>query len=146
MKGQMAEFTERLTDNPIVLVIHGSDYATFSIVVQPIIKGNEKFSYITLSEDVEFKVKVAPNKFEIFEIVPLTSRIHFEFQATGTLHVCLLDENWMCVEENSAIPNFANKGDIKIEEFQERRAYVRISNPSSDRLVEVTTIFHSKLQ
>ena len=34
---KVVEFTENLLKDPIVLVIHGSDYATFSVVVQPIL-------------------------------------------------------------------------------------------------------------
>ena len=52
INGSLIEITERITDDPIVVVIHGNDFATFSIIVQPIVKDSEAYSFITLSEDV----------------------------------------------------------------------------------------------
>jgi len=49
-----------------------------------------------LSEDVEFKMKIASNKYEIFEIVPIAASIYFDYKATGPVHVCLLNVNMVC--------------------------------------------------
>jgi hypothetical protein len=138
----LVEITEDLMKDPVVIVINGADSATFSIVVQTITNIKDDWSYITLSEDVEFKARIAPNKVEIFEIVPIAASIYFDYKATGAVHVCRLNEDGVCADEG--VPTLANSGDMKIEQFVERKAYVRVSNPSSDRLVEVTTIFHSK--
>lgn len=101
-----------MLDDPIVIVIHGNDFATFSIIVQPIIKDNEQYSFITLSEDVEFKAIVAPNQFEIFEIIPIQGQIYYNFKASGALHSCLLNDNWVCSEEK--LPDLSNRGNITI--------------------------------
>ena len=47
----------------MVIVISGVDSATYSIVVQPIQTDTEEMSFITLSEDVEFKIKIGANKY-----------------------------------------------------------------------------------
>ena len=61
--GRVVEFTERLVEDPIVVIVIGQDLATFSIVVHAITKDEQAYSFITLSEDLEFKAKIAPNKF-----------------------------------------------------------------------------------
>ena len=43
------------------MAIHGSDYATFSLIVQSVLDKQEKYSFITLSEDIEFTAQIAPN-------------------------------------------------------------------------------------
>lgn len=58
----VVEATENLMKDPVVIVISGPDSATFSIVVQPISQNKDDWSFITLSEDVEFKSRIAPNK------------------------------------------------------------------------------------
>ena len=76
---------------------------------------------------------------------PIDSRIAFNYKATGTLHVCLLDEKWMCKgEEDNKLPILLNEGDIIVENFNSRKAYIKVGNLSPDRSVEVTTLFHSK--
>ena len=55
--------TDRLLDDPLVIIISGIDTATYSIVVQAITDIKEELSYITLSEDVQFKSKIAPNQY-----------------------------------------------------------------------------------
>lgn len=39
---------------------------------------------------------VAPNQFEIFEIIPIQGRIYYNYKATGALHACLLNNDWVC--------------------------------------------------
>jgi len=65
-------------------------------VLQTVTHIDSELSYITLSEDVEFKMKIASNKYEIFEIVPIAASIYFNYKATGPVHVCLLNVNMVC--------------------------------------------------
>ena len=55
-----------MLDDPIVIVVHGTDVSTYSLIVQSVTNDTSEYSFITLSEDVEFKIKLAANKFEIF--------------------------------------------------------------------------------
>ena len=41
------------------------------------------------------------------------------------------------------MPTISNRGDIVINEFSDRYAYVKVGNPSSEHVVEVSSIFHS---
>jgi hypothetical protein len=48
----------------------------------------------------------------------------------------------VCSEDK--LPDLSNKGNITIEKFFDRKAYIKVRNPSSDRTVEVSSVFHSK--
>jgi hypothetical protein len=88
----------------LVVVIRGEDSATYSLIVQPVHKEESEMNYITLSEDVEFKIKISPNQYEVFEIVPIKSSIFYNYKSTGAVHACVLKNN-LC-EDKAA--NFTN--------------------------------------
>lgn len=98
VSGALHEETARLVDDPIVVVIKGQDSATYSLVLQAVHKSEDEIAYITLSEDVEFKIKIAPNKYEIFEIVPISPNIFYKYKSTGALHACVLKDN-VCMDK-----------------------------------------------
>lgn len=75
--------------------------------------------------------------------MPVASSIYFDYKATGTVHACKLNDEGICVDEENG-PTLTSSGKILVNHFTDRKAYVRVSNPSSNRLVEVTTRFHSK--
>lgn len=52
-----------MLEKPIVIVIKGEDSATYSITVQAVHKDNAEINSLVLSENVEFKTKIGPNKF-----------------------------------------------------------------------------------
>lgn len=103
-------------------------------------KTENEIAYITLSEDVEFKIKIAPNKYEIFEIVPISPNIFYKYKSTGALHACVLKDN-VCMDKE---PHFSNEGSIDRPNFSDRSLYIKLRNPSSTKSIEVTSIFHSK--
>lgn len=86
-------------------------------------------------------MKIASNKFEVFEIVPISSNIYFNYKSTGPLHVCALNQAMVCQEQN--FTSLQNQGSINISDFHNRRAYIKVRNPLA-RTVEVKSIFHSK--
>jgi hypothetical protein len=100
------ETTEKLTDEPLVIVIRGEDSATYSLVVQPVHKDEDEIDYITLSEDVEFKIKIAPNRYEIFEVVPILNSIFYNYKSSGAVQACVLKDN-VCQEKEA---KFTNEG------------------------------------
>jgi hypothetical protein len=97
--------TDNLTKEPIVIIVRGEDSATYSIVVQPIHEDETYINSITLSEDVEFKMKIGPNKYEIYEISPINAQIFFKYKSTGAIHICTLDNNNKCTDTSAIFTN-----------------------------------------
>ena len=88
IQGNVFETTEELLTKPIVIVVRGEDSATYSIIVQVIHQSNEEISSIILSENVNFKTTIGPNKYEIFAVNPILGHILFNYKASGAVHVC----------------------------------------------------------
>ena len=109
-----------------MIVIHGEDSATFSLVVQSVHKDEDRLDFITLSEDVEFKIKIGPNKYEVFEVIPIQSSLFFSYKATGAVQTCVLS-NGVCEDKQA---NFTNEGELVYDPFFERVAYIKLRNPS----------------
>lgn len=112
-----------------MVVIRGEDSATFSLVVQSVHKDENQLNFITLSEDVEFKIKIAPNKYEIFEVIPILKSLFFSYKATGAVQACVLS-NGVCEDKQA---NFTNEGEIVFDPFNERVVYIKLRNPSATK-------------
>lgn len=126
----------------MVILIQGKDSCTFSIIVQPIHKDTEQINSIVLSEEVEFKIKISPSKYEVLEVVPISSSIFFKYKSTGAVEVCPLNEEQECDKEDRV--ELSNQGEINFKEFNNRNQLIELRNPSSSKTIEVTTVYHSR--
>jgi len=77
-------------------------------------------------------MKIGPNKYEVFEIVPIAASIFFEYKSTGAVHVCELNGNQICTDK---VGNFSNVGKITKETFIDRNLLIKVRNPSSTKTI-----------
>jgi hypothetical protein len=57
------EVVDRLNEDLIVLVIKAEDNAVFSITLQTVHQKSDILSAITISEDLNFNLRLSPNKY-----------------------------------------------------------------------------------
>jgi hypothetical protein len=91
VNGQILKVVDKLNELPIVIIIKGVESSTFSLLVQPIHQSQDIINSIVLSEDLEFKTKISPNGYEVFEINPINTAIYFKYKSSGPVHACALN-------------------------------------------------------
>ena len=118
--------------------------------MQAIHKGEEEtevINSITIGEDLSYSVKILPMQSTVFEVVPIFYEFNFVYEASQTVLACLADvKTNMCISINETAnsPIVAKREAITKAELTNRRAHIKISNPSSGSITEVRVIFHSR--
>ena len=54
---------------------------------------------MSLSENIEYTVRIPPNGAEIVKLHPIFSELYFKFRSSSSVEVCVLDEEKECVVE-----------------------------------------------
>jgi hypothetical protein len=102
----------------------------------------------TISEDLTYTVKIQPNSFAIYEVVPIFYGFDFSYSASQSVIVCAINPTTnSCIDPTSSnltAPNLGVKGSITKAQLVDRKGRVKITNPFSDSIAEVTFIFHSR--
>lgn len=73
------------------MVVEGKDESIFSLQVVTVHKSDDSLSALTLTEDLEFSMRIKPQGSEIVEVVPIHNAIYFEYKASGSILVCAVD-------------------------------------------------------
>jgi hypothetical protein len=143
-------FTSNLTQ-PIYASVNAQTKAIFGISMQIIHKSslNKNVNIATISEDLTYTVKIQPNSFAIYEVVPIFYDFSFSYSASQSVIVCSINpQTNSCLDpkgEKLANPNLGVKGVITKAQLADRKAMIKITNPFSDSIAEVTFIFHSRV-
>ena len=147
--GSSLIFTKDLT-LPLIITVSANTRSIYSIFMQVLHKGEEEtevINSITIGEDLSYSVKILPMQSTVFEVVPIYYDFNFVYEASQTVLACLADiKTNMCVglNETANSPIVAKREAITTAKLTNRRAHVKISNPSSTSIAEVRVIFHSR--
>lgn len=105
--------------------------------MQVIHKGEEEteiINAITIGEDLSYSVKIMPMQSTVFEVVPIYYEFNFAYEASQTVLACLTDiKTNMCngINETANSPIVAKHEVITQAKLTNRKAHIKISNPSS---------------
>jgi hypothetical protein len=102
----------------------------------------------TISEDLTYTVKLQPNSYSIYEVVPIYNSFDFTYSSSQSIIVCAINPKTnACIDPDSpkvTPPNLGTRGSITKAELLNRKARIKMTNPFSDSIAEVTFIFHSR--
>lgn len=148
-EGNTLRFTKNLTQ-PIYASVTAQSKSIFGISMQIIHKSevNKNVNIATISEDVTYTVKIAPNTFAIYEVVPIFYDFSFSYSSSQSIIVCSINPKTnSCIdpEGNNSTPNLGVKGVLTKAHLVDRKARIKITNPFSDSIAEVSFIFHSRI-
>jgi hypothetical protein len=124
--------------------------AIFGISMQVIHKSSihKNVTIATISEDLTYTVKLQPSSYSIYEVVPIFHGFDFTYSSSQSVIVCALNPKTnTCIDPQGPqqnAPNLATRGSITKAELIDRKARIKITNPFSDSVAEVTFIFHSR--
>lgn len=93
-------FTKNLT-LPIYVSVNAQTKSIFGISMQVIHKSqqNKNINIATISEDVAYTVKIQPNTYSIYEVVPIFYDFSFSYSSSQSIIVCPLNpETNSCID------------------------------------------------
>lgn len=135
-------FNKELTSKPIYLVVKGSEEAIFSLQVVTVHKSDDLVSALTLTEDLDFKLRIKPQGSQVVEVVPIHDSIYFEYKASGSILACAVDPQTNDCEKDYK-PKLSKTGEINYEKFTGRNKLFKLINPSQSDIIQVTVVYHS---
>lgn len=148
-EGNTLRFTKNLTQ-PIYASVVAQSKAIFGISMQVIHKSSvhKNVTIATISEDLTYTVKLQPSSYSIYEVVPIFHGFDFTYSSSQSVIVCAINPKTnTCIDPQGSqqnAPNLATRGSITKAELIDRKARIKITNPFSDSVAEVTFIFHSR--
>ena len=147
-EGNTLRFTKNLTQ-PIYASVLADSKAIFGISMQVIHKSEASgVSVVSISEDLTYTVKIQPSSYAIYEVTPIFYDFSFSYSSSQSVIVCAVNPATnSCVDpqgEKLPNPNLSVKGEIEKATLTDRKARVKITNPFSDSIAEVSFIFHSR--
>ena len=122
------------------VVVKGISQSAYSIIVQ-LLHNDKSYSEISLSENIEYTVRIPPAGAEVVKVHPIFDSLYFKYRSSSEVFICLLEDNEVCKKEKN--PNLSKKGQIAIPENKKRTNNIVIGNPSDSMYTEVKMSYHS---
>jgi len=141
-------FTKDLT-KPIFVTVQADSRAVFGVSMQIIHKSSnsDNANVYNMGEDLTYTVKIKPNSYAIFEVVPIYYEFYFSYSSSQSVLACELDLNtnkcFNMGNNETITPKLAVKGEL-VKQLEQRKHRVKITNPFTDSIAEVSVLFHSR--